>query len=80
MSSLKSKNNKKFPLPPVPRAMDEIQKVYSELCARAGALQYKITIDNKSLDELNEALVNVNNEAAARQQLDAKTVKESETK
>lgn len=59
------------PVSPAPRSMDEIQKVYAELCARAGALQYRITIEKRELDQLNEALENVNSEANARQKLDA---------
>lgn len=68
-----------LPQQPVPRAMDEIQKVYAELCARAGALQYRITIEQRELDQLNEALENVNTEANARQKLDSEPKKE-ETK
>lgn len=63
--------------PPVPRSMDEIQKTYAELCARSGALQYKIKIEERELGQLNLALENVNAEANARQKLDAEAKKEA---
>lgn len=66
------------PKQPEPRSMDEIQKVYAELCARAGSLQYKITIEQRDLEQLNKALESINNEAAARQKLDEP--KKEETK
>jgi len=65
---------------PEPRSLEEINKTYGELCARAGELQYKITVDTDQLKQINEALRNVNYEAAARQTLDkqAADVKKAE--
>jgi ribosomal protein L12E/L44/L45/RPP1/RPP2 len=57
---------------PVPRSMEEINKVYQELCMRAGELQYRILVSNGDLDNVNEALANINSEGAARIALDAK--------
>lgn len=72
MNFFKGKKIKPQPIPPqpVPRHMDEINKVYQELCSRAGQLQYKIMADKESLDQLNAAIKNVNYEADARIKLD----------
>lgn len=63
----------------VPREMPEIQTEYSQLCAAAGQTQYKITVDTQELTKLNDRLFKINNEAAARMELDKrKTQPEAE--
>jgi len=69
----KGKNKKAAEVPteaPVPRQMDEIKKSYEELRNRAGDLQYQAFILKRDLEQINQALVSVNHEAAARQKLD----------
>jgi hypothetical protein len=61
-----------------PRPMSEIQNSYSQLAYKAGELQYQLHIWKLELSKVNEAMVAVNQEAAARQQLDAAAKKESE--
>jgi len=49
------------------RSVAEIQQEYTNMCARAGQLQYQISIATKDLVALNTALQNLNLEAAAAQ-------------
>lgn len=56
---------------PEPRSLDEINKDYAELCARAGESQYKVKIEQERLEQLNSALKNLNAEGAARQKLNS---------
>jgi hypothetical protein len=74
----KSKSVKLAPEATTPRSMEEIQKSYGEMCARAGGLQYRIFIDRKELAKTNEILEHLNLEGAARQALDAKAKEEAE--
>lgn len=67
MSAKSTKQAKKLS---IPREMPEIQQAYQQLCANAGQVQYQIKIHTKELERINEQLQSVNNEAAARQQLD----------
>ena len=53
-----------------PRALDEITKEYNNLCAQAGAIQYQIYVYRKELEQVNQALIRVNGEAAKRNKLD----------
>lgn len=57
------------PVAPVPRALDEINKVYSELCGRAGQLQYGIKNYKEQLEQINAGLKNVIAEGDARTKL-----------
>lgn len=66
-----------LPPPPAPRAKEELQQIYKELCARAGQLQYKMLLDKAQLDQLNEALKSVNMEADTRKKLDDEAAKEA---
>lgn len=73
----KSKGKKAVPTEaPTPRQMDEIQKEYGELRARAGELQYTLFVYEADLANINDRLRYLNNEAAARQQL----IKQEEAK
>lgn len=55
----------------VPRALEEIQKEYQTICFNAGQVQYQLSVYNQELDTLNKRLFNINNEAAARNKLEA---------
>lgn len=70
MSKKSTKKTKTFS---VPRAMAEIQAAYNQLCASAGQLQYQMRIYTRELEQINTKLEAINNEAAARNQLDAQT-------
>ena len=72
MSSKSSKGPKqgaKIALPP--RAIEDIQKEYAQLCAKVGQTAYQIFVLQRDLDEANEQLLTLNQEGAARQKLDA---------
>lgn len=58
-----------------PRTLDLIQKDYSELLAKAAQSQYLVYVHGKDLEQINQALVSVNQEAAARQVLDKEATK-----
>lgn len=60
-----------------PRPLAEINNEYTALCAQAGQKQYQIECGEQDLKALNAAIRTLNNEAAARQQEDAESAKES---
>jgi hypothetical protein len=76
----KGKSKKAAQVPQVPRSMEEIQKEYGELRARSGELQYTIYVYEADLAQMNSRLRGLNNEAAARQQLDKATETKPEVK
>lgn len=49
------------------RTIQQIQHEFSEACARAGHVQYKITVDQEDLANLNKLIKSLNLEAAALQ-------------
>lgn len=53
-----------------PRTLEQIQAHYNQLCLRAGDLQYRIKCFQGDLEAANQALQQVNQEAAARKSLD----------
>jgi hypothetical protein len=55
----------------VPRALPEIQKDYAQVCNNAGQIQYQIKVYEQELIQTNQRLLSLNQEAAARNQLDA---------
>lgn len=62
------------------RTIPEIQAEYSQLCARAGQLQYQIYCLQKDLDLANGTLKDLNFEAAAIQAKQTEAPKAEETK
>lgn len=62
---------KGYPHKTEPRALTEIQKEYQELCLKAGQIQYQVKVNTDELEKINERLLEVNYEAAERNQLDA---------
>lgn len=62
-----------------PRQLADIQKEYQDGCLRAGQLQYQASVLASELASLNEDLVSVNEEAAARIALDKVAATTQET-
>ncbi len=62
----------------VPRSMAEIQRAYQELCVKAGQLQYQVKVYGDELSKTNTELLAINNEAAARKQLDDQAAPKTE--
>lgn len=61
---------KKKANPEAPRPFDEIEKEYQQLSAQAANAQYKIFVHTEELKQVNKRLMQVNQEAGERQQLD----------
>lgn len=53
-----------------PRKLPEIQENYANGCNKAGQIQYQLYVLQKELDNINAGLISLNQEAAARQELD----------
>lgn len=70
MTFFKNKQKAKLPKAPEPRAMDELIKANAELKQKAADAQYLVYVYSKDLEQINQALVAVNQEAAARKKLD----------
>lgn len=68
MSSKSSKPAKKLS---VPREIKDIHADYQQQCFNAGQLQYEIRVKSEALKQINDRLLSLNNEAAARNKLDA---------
>lgn len=62
-----------------PRSLEDIKKAYNEVSARAANAQYLVYIHNKELEQINEQLMFLNQEAGARQQLDAASAQPEST-
>ncbi len=69
LMSAKSSRKPK-PQAPVPRAKQQIEEDYGRLVAQAGQAQYQVFVYTEDVKRLNEALRNLNYEAAARNSLD----------
>ncbi len=65
-----SRKKEKFPKAQAPRDLKDIQNEYNQVSLKAGQNQYQIHVLNKDLAYLNERLISINQEAAARQKLD----------
>lgn len=55
---------------PIPRKIEEIKADNDKLVTNAGIVQYQVYALERDLKQINEAIVNLNYEAAARQKLD----------
>ncbi len=64
--------------PVEPRSVEELQKRYQELLAQAATAQYLVYVHGLDLKRLNEEMVQVNNEASARKNLDAENAPKEE--
>ena len=72
MSKLKNllkRNKNVVPTIPVPRSEDEINKDYTEVCAKAGQVQYNLYLLTKNLEALNGRLREIDLEMRQRQEL-----------
>lgn len=65
--------SKKVVAPPPPRAMVDIEKEYNELRGRVADSQYQAYVHNRALEEYDQRMLSLNQEGAARKELDAKT-------
>jgi tRNA(Phe) wybutosine-synthesizing methylase Tyw3 len=70
-----TKNGAQIKLPE-PRQLDDIIKEYAEVKVKVADSQYLVYIYNKEVEYLNQRMQNLNNEAEARKQLDAKAAEE----
>ena len=73
MSAKSTKPAKKLS---IPRTMPEIQAAYQQMCANLGQVDYQLSVYNKEKDKIRSQLEAINNEAAARQQLDKEAPKQ----
>lgn len=65
-----------------PRLATELNKQYTDLCSKAGDLQYKLQLNTKLLERLNRQIDDIASEADARAKLDrvaAETKKQDES-
>jgi len=72
----KGKQTKAIPVPQ-PREMVAIEAEYNDMRGRAADSQYQIYVHTKALEEFNNRMLNLNQEGAARKELDAKTAAEA---
>ena len=56
----------------IPRELAAIQSDYQEKAFAAGQVQYQIKVFSDEIDRLNGLILQINNEAAARKELDNK--------
>lgn len=59
------------------RTIEEIQREYGQLCAKAGNAQYQVATIQKEIDLINDRLRDLNLEAAAVQAAEAKAAQEA---
>jgi predicted nucleic acid-binding Zn-ribbon protein len=59
------------------RTMADVQQEYQNLCAKAGQAQYQIAILSKDLEMLNDALRDLNVEAATIQMQQSQAAKKA---
>lgn len=71
LNKILGKKKNKFPTQPVPRALDEVRKEYTQLAFDLGQAQYQVLIYTQATKTLSERMKLVNQEAEARNKLDA---------
>jgi len=59
-----------------PRSMEEIQNIYKDLCLKAGQAQYQVAVIQAEIADTNRQLLDINQEAAARNELDKENKKD----
>lgn len=77
---MKNPFKKKALNPQAPRSMDDINKEYRELLVAVANAQYMAFIKNLEVENLNKRLIQVNQEAAQRQELDRQVAAEEAKK
>jgi hypothetical protein len=65
------KSKKQEIKPPAPRELKVIEQELSQVVAAAGVAQYRMYVLEQELAHHNQVLLRLNQEGAARQQLDA---------
>lgn len=69
---MSGKSKFKIKLPkPEPRAIEELKNVYIDLKNRLADAQYQAWVYAKAVDDLSKEMLKINEEAAARNTLDA---------
>lgn len=63
-----------------PRELPEIQQEYQQLLTQAANAQYLVFVHGREVDRLNQRMLEVNQEAALRNKLDAETKAAEEAK
>ncbi len=66
-----------LPKAPEPRPLADIETEHAQVCVKAGMTQYHIKVLQSELDTLNNQLIGINREAAARKELDATKTEET---
>ena len=61
---------------PQPRSREVLTERYSQLCAKAGELQYRIKVQEQELADLNREMQELNNEAFLASKLEKPKVNE----
>lgn len=72
---MSNKSARKVNLPkatPTPRPLDEIQKEFEQATSALGQVEYQIFIAKEQASQLKNRILNLNQEGAARKELDAK--------
>lgn len=72
------KKKKKELQKPAPRPIEDIKRVYGEIAAKVADAQYQVFVYSKQVEQLNNILMHLNQEAAERKQLDSQTAKPEE--
>ncbi len=65
---------------PEPRDIKAITDEYNQLKAQAGEVQYQVYALKSNLDQMNQRLLQLNHEGAARQKLDREAAPKQEEK
>lgn len=66
--------------PKSPRSLDDINKEYRELLVQVATAQYLAFVKNAEVEQLNKRLIEVNQEAVRRQELDKELANQGEKK
>lgn len=80
MKEIKMSKKAKTPNPQAPRSLDDINKEYRELLVQVASAQYLAFVKNLEVENFNKRLLEVNQEAARRQELDREIAAELEKK
>ncbi len=79
-SKFRGAKSDKISLPKTPRSLAEIQAEYGQVVSQAGQVQYQLFVFEREQQQLNAKLLELNQEGAARNQLDKDQAAKSEEK
>lgn len=77
---MSAKSSRKVSLPPPPkppRAFAEIEAEFNSILSQAASSQYQAFVHAKTLEQLNNKLLELSQEGAKRKELDAKEKEEA---